>query len=113
MVVQNGSCRLARFPRLDSDSSAQHIVDDLPITLPAPEPEIMVDRLPRAEITGQQAPGAACSDKIEQRVANPTQNCLRPLMMLSSPTCRQYHFPPLPWSQAQAGWIERFLIRAT
>ena len=43
-------------------------VDPLPRPIQAPDPEVMVDGLPRREVVGKETPGAAATDDVEDGI---------------------------------------------
>src|SRR5216684_3450799 len=113
LAIQNGCGRFVSFVGLRSDFTAQHIMNDLPTTLPAPQPEIVINGFPRTKVTGQQPPGTARPDKIKQRVANPPQIG----RWATAPPCwlsrRQKQLQQVPLFIAQISRIQRVLHPAS
>src|SRR5439155_23872584 len=73
LTVQDSSRGLRAFPGGFADGLAQQIVDNFPAALLSPEPEIMVNRLPRAKVSGQQPLSATGAHEIEQSAADAAQ----------------------------------------
>jgi hypothetical protein len=88
-------------------------MNGVPIALLAPEPEVMIDCLPRSEVPGQQSPGAARPDQVKQRVADAPQIGGRPTW---SPPCfapRQRRLQQVPLFVTQISRIQKILHPAT
>src|SRR6266581_6544534 len=99
LTVQDSSRGLRAFPGGFADGLAQQIVDNFPAALLSPEPEIMVNRLPRAKVSGQQPPSATGAHEVEQRAADAAQ-----VRRGTTPT-----FASLAWGQGQLQQIPLFI----
>src|SRR5215208_2693129 len=68
LAVRYASARLGVPLQANSHSLAQGGVHLLPCPVQAPGAEVMVDGLPGWEVVGQQPPGAAAADDVEDGV---------------------------------------------
>lgn len=111
--VQDSGGGLAAFASLVSDQAPKHPMNGLPIALLAPEPEVMIDRLPRSKVPGQQPPGAAGPDQVKQGVADAAQIGRRTTW---SPPCfarRQRRLQQVPLFVTQISRIQTILHPAS
>lgn len=68
LAVDDGRRGSSRTADPLAAEAAQPIVDPSPDPLQAPEAEVVMDRLPRWEVLGQQSPGAAGPQQVEESV---------------------------------------------
>jgi hypothetical protein len=61
---------LTLFPGRHPHIATEQIMNQLPGTVLPPAPEVLVDNLPRRKVMGQQPPGTATPEDIEDRVQN-------------------------------------------
>jgi hypothetical protein len=68
LAIHNGCARLRVSLEAYSQTMAQGSVQPLPGAIDAPDPEVVVDGLPRRELMWQQAPSTTTSHEVEDRV---------------------------------------------
>ncbi len=73
LAVDDASAGLGIAAQAHPQPLPQHQMDPLPGAVEAPLSKVMVDRLPRRQVAGQQAPGPARPDDIEDGVENRAQ----------------------------------------
>ena len=73
LAVDDSGAGLGITAEVHAEPFAQRRVDPLPGPIQAPFPEIVVDRLPRRPLLGQEAPSAAGAQLIEDRVEERAQ----------------------------------------
>jgi len=68
LAVDGAGARLGVAPQSDAESLAQQALDPFPGAIPPPLPEVVEGRLPRRPVRGQQAPGAARAQQVQESV---------------------------------------------
>src|ERR1051326_3461019 len=78
LAVQDRGGGLAALAFLRAHFGSEQIVEDFPNAIPGPFPKHVVDRFPRRKVDGQEPPGNAALEDIENSVYNPPQVRGRP-----------------------------------
>jgi hypothetical protein len=68
LAIDEARTGLPVFPGRHPDVAAEEVVHPLPGTVLLPAPKIMGDDLPRGEVVGQQAPGTATTQDIQDTI---------------------------------------------
>src|ERR1044071_54938 len=110
LAIQDGRRGLRAFPDGVAHGLTQQIVDDLPAALLGPKPEVMVNRLPRAKVTGQEAPGTTGAHEVKQRVADAAQVRRRTTAAFASLAGRYHHLQEIPLFISQIRWIQSCIL---
>src|SRR5215218_6728719 len=71
--IDDSRAGLRISPEADPQTLADGRVDPFPGAVDAPETEVMVDGLPRWEVVGQEPPGAAATENVEDSVEDLAQ----------------------------------------
>src|SRR5439155_21698154 len=110
LAVEDSSGGLGALPSRFADRLAQPIVDDFPATLLSPEPEIMVNGLPRAKVSGQQPPSATGAHEVEQGAADAAQVRRGTTPAFASLAWGQGHLQQIPLFISQIRWIQSSIL---
>jgi hypothetical protein len=96
LAIEDGRRWLGIAPQLHADGGVQGSMEPLPEALHTPQAKVVIRRFPRRQIMGQQSPGAATAQDIENSIQDfPHRVTPRPAPLLGS---RQVRCEQLPCS---------------